>query len=73
MADAMIVQPALFSEKQAAIYLSIHPRQLANDRATANVSGTNPRYPYVRLGRTIRYRKADLDGLIAASTVGADQ
>lgn len=49
--------------KGAAARLGISPRTLEGQR----VYGGGP--PFVRLGRTIRYRVADLDAFMAARTI----
>lgn len=49
--------------KGAAARLGLSPRTLENQR----VYGGGP--PFVRLGRTIRYRVSDLDAFMTARTV----
>ncbi|TAM27231.1 MAG: DNA-binding protein [Candidimonas sp.] len=55
-----------FTRPQAAAYLGIKPQTLA-------VWNSTKRYelPYVKVGRLVKYRKADLDAFIQKRTVGA--
>lgn len=54
----------LFTRKQAAEYLGVTPRTLA-------VWACVKRYdlPYVKIGRLVKYRRADLDAFIERCTV----
>lgn len=54
----------LLTRKQAAEYLGITPRTLA-------VWACVKRYPlpYVKVGRLVKYRRADLDAFIAHRTI----
>lgn len=52
---AKLLTPAQVAEK-----LSVAPRTLEDWRAR----GTGPSLPFVRLGRTIRYREEDVDKVI---------
>jgi len=55
----------LLTREQAAHYLGVTPRTLA-------VWACNKRYnlPFVKVGRLVKYRKADLDAFIARRTIG---
>jgi phage terminase Nu1 subunit (DNA packaging protein) len=53
-------QPSLISAEQAADYLNVTIRTLANWRSRGF-----PNLPYCKIGRCIRYRLADLDVYIA--------
>jgi excisionase family DNA binding protein len=59
-------QSCLFSRDEAAAYLGIRSQTLA-------VWATTGRYnlPMVKVGRLVKYRKADLDSFIERRTVGA--
>jgi excisionase family DNA binding protein len=57
--------PALLTREQAATYLGVRPQTLA-------VWASAKRYglPLVKVGRSVRYRVADLERWLAARTVG---
>lgn len=63
-----LIQPdaedPLFDEIEAAAYLNIKPGTLANWRCTGRYA-----LAFVRIGRTIRYRKSALDAFRDARTV----
>jgi excisionase family DNA binding protein len=52
----------LLTTEQAAEILGIKPTTLENWRCTKRVS-----IPYIRIGRTVRYRLIDIETLILAS------
>lgn len=56
---------ALYDRAQAAAYMGIKPNTLA-------IWASTKRYaiPYVKVGRLVKYRKADLDTFIQLRTVG---
>ena len=56
----------LKTPEQAAAYLAISERQLQLDRTTKR------NIPFVKIGRLVRYRKADLDAYISAQTIGGN-
>lgn len=56
----------MLNDAEAAVYLGVSPNTLPAWRCTKRVA-----IPFVRIGRAIRYRKADLDAFIAANTVAA--
>lgn len=58
-------QATLLSRPQAAEYLGIEPQTLAVWACTGRYD-----LPYVKVGRSVRYRIADLDRFIAARTIG---
>ena len=61
-----IVTPAAeFSNIEAAAYLGIKPESLEIWRSTRRHI-----IPYLRIGRRIRYRRADLDQWLTSRTVG---
>jgi excisionase family DNA binding protein len=55
----------LLTREEAAAYLDVKPQTLA-------CWATTKRYglKYIRVGRNVRYRQADLDRFLAARTVG---
>lgn len=57
------IRPALHTTQEAAAYLDIKPHTLAVWRW----KGTGP--AFIRVGRRIRYRQADLDAWLAQHTV----
>jgi excisionase family DNA binding protein len=67
LAPILKAQSDLLDRDDAATYLGISPRTLA-------VWATTKRYglKYVRIGRRVKYRRADLDEFIASRTVNAD-
>jgi excisionase family DNA binding protein len=61
------IRPAFeFNNRQAAAYLGIEPESLEQWRATGR-----QKIPFVKIGKRIRYKKADLDRWLASRTVGA--
>lgn len=55
----------LMSAAQAAAYLSVEVATLSVWRCTARYG-----LPYLKIGRLVRYRKADLDAFLEARRVG---
>lgn len=58
--------PELLTREQAAAYLGVRPQTLAVWASTGRYS-----LPMVRVGRSVRYRVADLERWLTARTVGA--
>lgn len=56
--------PALLTEAQACLYLSVSRSFLARGRMDGLRQGHAPPPPYVKIGRMIRYDKLDLDAWI---------
>lgn len=56
----------LMTPDDTAVYMAISKRQLQLDRTTKR------NIPFVKIGRLVRYRKADLDAYISAQTVGGN-
>lgn len=54
----------IMTPDNAAAYLSISKRHLQLDRVTKR------QIPFIKIGRLVRYKKADLDDYITAQTVG---
>jgi len=61
-----MISSDLLSREEAAAYLDLKPQTLA---CWASTRRYNLRF--VKVGRNVRYRKADLDRFIEARTVGA--
>jgi hypothetical protein len=61
--------PELLDELSAAEYISMSVAYLRADRCRGHVGGATPGPAYLRLGRTIRYRRDDLDAWLAARRV----
>lgn len=61
-------QSDLLSREEAANYLGVTPQTLA-------VWACTKRYdlPFVKIGRLVKYRRADLDAFIARRTIGNQQ
>lgn len=57
----------LLTDDQAAEYLSVKKHTLAVWRSTGRYN-----LPFVKIGRSVRYRKSDLDAFLDHRTVGAD-
>lgn len=53
---------SLLTDQEACQYLRIRPRQLYTWRVAGMI-------PFIRIGRSIRYRRSDLETLIDAMTV----
>jgi predicted DNA-binding transcriptional regulator AlpA len=50
-----------FSETEASEYIGMSRSYLRQARSNGDRPGRTPAPPYVRIGRTIRYRQVDLD------------
>ena len=62
------LQDELFTESQTAEYLNIKRQTLTVWRSTKRYA-----LPFVRVGRSIRYRRRDLELFLTARTVGGAQ
>lgn len=68
MSTPLNTAPAILTEDEAAAYLRVSTSYLSASRLT------RPRTlgpPFVRIGKAIRYQRADLDQFIASRRVGA--
>ena len=67
MADSNPLHQTLLTEDETAAILKLKPETLATWRSTK-------RYPlsYIKVGRAIRYRAADVDRFLSKRTVGTD-
>lgn len=65
-AIAAILKPQseLLNSEQAASYLGVAPNSLAVWRATKRYP-----LPYIKVGRLVKYRRADLDAFLESRTV----
>lgn len=59
---------ALLTDKEAAAYLNLSTSTLAVWRCTKRQD-----LPFIKLGRAVRYRQADLDKWLESQTVGATE
>lgn len=59
---------ALLTDKEAAAYLNLSTSTLAVWRCTKRQE-----IPFVKLGRAVRYRQADLDAWLQSQTIGATE
>jgi excisionase family DNA binding protein len=71
MAPATATLPAspLLSAEQAAEYLGTTAGTLAVWRCTRR----GPQIPYLKIGKSVRYRASDLERYLAAHTIGATE
>ena len=60
---------AALNEKQAAAYIGMSVPYLRCDRMNGHREGRTPGPPYIRIGRTIRYLREDLDDWLAKHRV----
>ena len=56
------VPPRLYTETELATYLRVCRRQLYNWRASGLI-------PYVKLGKSVRFRAEDVEAVLAANTI----
>jgi len=64
--EEILMQNELFNSEQAAEYLSISARTLANWRTQGHTQ-----ISYVKIGRCVRYRKSTLDDFLMTHSVNA--
>lgn len=57
-----------FDTRQAAAYLGMSQSWLRQRRMTGQFGDQRPAPPFVRLGRSVRYNKSDLDKWLADQT-----
>ena len=58
-----------FNEIEASIYIGMSRSFLRQGRSNGDRPGRTPAPPYVRIGRTIRYRRQDLDAWLESLVV----
>lgn len=56
-----IMNREIFTEKEAAIYIGMSRSFLSQDRMNGYREGRTPGPTFMKLGRSVRYRKDDLD------------
>lgn len=61
-------EPSVMNEDQAAAILGVKPQTLAVWRSTGRYD-----LPFVRVGRLIRYRRADLEAWLEKRAVGPEK
>ena len=66
LADSLTKKQSLVSPEQAADYLSVTTRTLANWRSRGF-----PNVPFSKIGRCVRYRLSDLDAYITKNSHNA--
>jgi hypothetical protein len=66
----MQIPPELFTEKEVASILRLNPGTLRRQRCEGCREGGLPLIPYLRLGRSVRYRPEDIAAIIEGSMVG---
>ena len=64
---ASLLRSDLLNTEQAAAYLGVTSRTLEVWRCTKRHA-----IPYIKVGRLVKYRKAELDHWLAQQTVGAN-
>jgi hypothetical protein len=61
--------PELLDEHEVAAIIRMSVAYLRADRSRGHVGGATPGPPFLRIGRTIRYRRDDLDAWLADKRV----
>ncbi len=56
-----VLQPRLLSEKEASLYICMSRSYLRQARMDGNRDNRTPAPPFIKIGRAVRYDKADLD------------
>ena len=59
----------LYKRAEAAEYVGLKPHTLAVWASNANTSGGAQPIPFLKRGRSVRYRKSDLDAYLAKCRV----
>lgn len=62
-------ESVMMTTKEAANYMGLSAQTLNLDRHRAAKHGVPLRYPYIRLGKAVRYRKRDLEDCLEANRV----
>lgn len=65
----LCVTAAALSEKEAAAYIGMSVPYLRCDRVNGHREGRTPGPPFVKIGRTVRYLKVDLDAWLDSHRV----
>ncbi len=61
MAPSSTITPQTLSAADAATYIGMSQSYLAASRRTGVIAGRTPAPKFIRIGRTIRFRKTELD------------
>jgi helix-turn-helix protein len=61
--------PELLDEREAAAYVRMSLAYLRADRTRGHVAGRTPGPAFLKIGRSVRYRRDDLDSWLAACRV----
>ncbi|NIB44803.1 DNA-binding protein [Pseudomaricurvus alkylphenolicus] len=56
-----VATPRAFTEKEAANYICMSRSYLAQSRMDGNRDNRTPAPPFIKIGRSVRYLKEDLD------------
>ncbi len=64
-----IEKKEIFTEKEAALYISMSRSFLSQDRMNGTRNGRTIEQDFVKLGRAVRYRKDDLDSWLLKNRV----
>lgn len=55
------IPPGAFNEKNAAHYIGMSVSYLRHNRCHGDLEGRTPGPPFIKIGRTVRYLRRDLD------------
>lgn len=64
------IEPAVMVEQDAASYIGMSVAYLRQSRMNGNRDGRTPAPPWISIGRSIRYRRDDLDSWLTTRRVG---
>jgi excisionase family DNA binding protein len=64
----MTIQSQLLTRKEAAKYIGVEPETLQNWACTKRYNLT-----YIKVGRLVKYRQADLDAFLSKRTVTTEE
>lgn len=65
----MKIEKVVFNEKEAACYIGMSVSYLQHTRSDGSVGDRTPGPIYIKVGRTIRYLKSDLDEWLIGNRV----
>jgi len=66
----MTLPTQVYNEKQAAQYIGMSVSYLRHDRCYGAIGGHTPGPSYLKLGRSVRYLKDDLDHWLTGNRIG---
>ena len=61
--------PKLIDTKEAAEYIGMSPSFLSQSRMTGPLKNRTPAPPYVKIGKSVMYRRSDLDAWLDSLSV----